>query len=127
MGAHDGLVNAGIKAEVSGISSSRSIRKVPSLAKVGYYFKSTRGPFQAAMEQAQGRLAQSQGQTERARAVSAGAGCGGGGEYRERQEALAAALTDRLRLASIRYRGGIDTQLDALDAGRDLFQAELDL
>jgi hypothetical protein len=26
-----------------------------------------------------------------------------------------------------RYRGGIDTQLDALDAGRDLFQAELDL
>jgi outer membrane protein TolC len=79
------------------------------------------------MEQAQGRLAQSQGQTERARAVSAGAGCGGGGEYRERQEALAAALTDRLRLAYIRYRGGIDTQLDALDAGRDLFQAELDL
>ncbi len=48
-------------------------------------------------------------------------------ESRERQEALVAALRDRLRLAYIRYRGGVDTQLDALDADRDLFQAELDL
>jgi NodT family efflux transporter outer membrane factor (OMF) lipoprotein len=48
-------------------------------------------------------------------------------ESRERQEALVAALQDRLRLAYIRYRGGVDTQLNALDADRDLFQAELDL
>ena len=27
----------------------------------------------------------------------------------------------------MRYRGGVDTQLNALDADRDLFQAELDL
>jgi hypothetical protein len=40
---------------------------------------------------------------------------------------LVAALQDRLRLAYIRYRGRVDTQLDALDADRDLFQAELDL
>jgi outer membrane protein TolC len=33
-------------------------------------------------------------------------------------------LRDRLRLAYVRYRGGVDTQLSALDADRDLFQAE---
>ena len=48
-------------------------------------------------------------------------------ESRERQEDLVQTLQDRLRLAYIRYRGGVDTQLDALDADRDLFQAELDL
>jgi outer membrane protein, multidrug efflux system len=48
-------------------------------------------------------------------------------ESRERQEALVIALQDRVRLAYIRYRGGVDTQLDALDADRDLFQAELTL
>lgn len=37
------------------------------------------------------------------------------------------ALEDRLRLAYVRYRGGVDTQLNALDADRDLFQAELEL
>jgi hypothetical protein len=31
------------------------------------------------------------------------------------------------RLAYLRYRGGVDTQLNALDADRDLFQAQLDL
>ena len=48
-------------------------------------------------------------------------------ESRERQEELVFALRDRERLAYIRYRGGVDTQLNALDADRDLFQAELDL
>lgn len=48
-------------------------------------------------------------------------------ESREKQEALVAALGDRLRLAYIRYRGGVDTQLNALDADRDLFSAELAL
>ncbi len=48
-------------------------------------------------------------------------------EAREKQEALVGALTDRLRLAYLRYRGGVDTQLNALDADRDLFEAELDL
>ena len=48
-------------------------------------------------------------------------------EGRERQEALVVALQDRLRLAYLRYRGGVDTQLNALDADRDLFQANLDL
>ena len=48
-------------------------------------------------------------------------------ESREQQEALVIALQDRVRLAYLRYRGGVDTQLNALDADRDLFQAELTL
>ena len=36
------------------------------------------------------------------------------------------ALGDRKRLAYIRYLDGLDTQLNALDADRDLLQAELD-
>jgi multidrug efflux system outer membrane protein len=48
-------------------------------------------------------------------------------ESREKQEALVAALRDRLRLAYVRYRGGVDTQLNAPDADRDLFSAELSL
>jgi outer membrane protein, multidrug efflux system len=48
-------------------------------------------------------------------------------ESREQQQVLVDALGDRVRLAYLRYRGGVDTQLNALDADRDLFQAQLDL
>jgi multidrug efflux system outer membrane protein len=48
-------------------------------------------------------------------------------ESRLEQEKLVTALQDRKRLAYVRYRGGVDTQLNALDADRDLFQAELAL
>ncbi|HYM05657.1 MAG TPA: efflux transporter outer membrane subunit [Terriglobales bacterium] len=48
-------------------------------------------------------------------------------ESREQQELLVAALQDRTRLAYVRYRGGVDTLLNALDADRDRFQAELTL
>jgi multidrug efflux system outer membrane protein len=48
-------------------------------------------------------------------------------ESREKQVELVYALQDRLRLAYVRYRGGVDTQLNALDADRDLFSAELAL
>jgi multidrug efflux system outer membrane protein len=48
-------------------------------------------------------------------------------ESREQQELLVAALVDRTRLAYLRYRGGVDTLLNALDADRDQFQSELDL
>jgi multidrug efflux system outer membrane protein len=48
-------------------------------------------------------------------------------ESRVQQQALVAALEDRKRLAYARYTGGVDTQLNALDADRDLLQAELDL
>jgi outer membrane protein, multidrug efflux system len=48
-------------------------------------------------------------------------------EIRAQQEALVTTLQDRSRLAYLRYRGGVDTQLNALDADRDLFSAELSL
>jgi multidrug efflux system outer membrane protein len=48
-------------------------------------------------------------------------------ESRTQQELLVAALQDRTQLAYVRYRGGVDTLLNALDADRDLFDAELAL
>lgn len=48
-------------------------------------------------------------------------------EIRTQQESLVATLQDRSRLAYLRYGGGVDTQLNALDADRDLFSAELSL
>jgi outer membrane protein, multidrug efflux system len=48
-------------------------------------------------------------------------------ESRVQQELLVGALEDRKRLAYLRYRGGVDTLLNALDADRDLFQAQLNL
>jgi NodT family efflux transporter outer membrane factor (OMF) lipoprotein len=48
-------------------------------------------------------------------------------ESRLKQQELVYALEDRLRLAYLRYRGGVDTQLNALDADRDLFAAQLSL
>ena len=48
-------------------------------------------------------------------------------ESRVHQQSLVAALEDRKRLSYMRYQGGVDTQLNALDSDRDLFQAELTL
>jgi multidrug efflux system outer membrane protein len=48
-------------------------------------------------------------------------------ESRLEQEKLVSALEDRKRLAYVRYRGGVDTQLNALDADRDLLDAQLSL
>jgi multidrug efflux system outer membrane protein len=48
-------------------------------------------------------------------------------ETREKQQALVGVLEGRKRLAYLRYEGGVDTQLNALDADRDLLQANLDL
>jgi multidrug efflux system outer membrane protein len=48
-------------------------------------------------------------------------------EARVEQERLVAALRDRKDLAYARYHGGVDTLLNALDADRDLFTAELNL
>src|SRR5262249_844711 len=48
-------------------------------------------------------------------------------EIRAEQELLLSTLQDRSRLSYVRYRGGVDTLLNALDADRDLFDAELRL
>ena len=48
-------------------------------------------------------------------------------EIREEQETLVTTVQDRSRLSSVRYGGVVDTLLNALDADRDLFSAELSL
>jgi multidrug efflux system outer membrane protein len=48
-------------------------------------------------------------------------------EIRVTQEQLVTTLQDRSRLSYVRYQGGVDTLLSALDADRDLFDAELGL
>ena len=48
-------------------------------------------------------------------------------EVRVEREKLVTALTDRSRLAYLRYNGGVSNLLEALDADRDLFDAELNL
>jgi len=49
------------------------------------------------------------------------------GEQREQQESLVEALRDATRLSTDRYRGGLDSYLQVLDAQRNLFRSELDL
>ncbi|MGH9760455.1 MAG: efflux transporter outer membrane subunit, partial [Blastocatellia bacterium] len=48
-------------------------------------------------------------------------------EVRVQRELLVSALQDRSRLAYMRYYGGVSNLLEALDADRDLFSAELSL
>jgi multidrug efflux system outer membrane protein len=48
-------------------------------------------------------------------------------EVRTQRELLVNALQDRSRLAYMRYNGGVSNLLEALDADRDLFDAELSL
>src|SRR6185503_3445970 len=48
-------------------------------------------------------------------------------EVRTQRELLVASLRDRSRLAYMRYTGGVSNLLEALDADRDLFDAELSL
>jgi outer membrane protein, multidrug efflux system len=48
-------------------------------------------------------------------------------EVHVQRDLLVNTLRDRSRLAYLRYRGGVDTLLNALDADRDLFDAELSL
>jgi multidrug efflux system outer membrane protein len=48
-------------------------------------------------------------------------------EVRAQREFLTTALQDRKRLAYLRFRGGVDTMLNALNSDQDLFVAELSL
>jgi len=48
-------------------------------------------------------------------------------EQRTQQELLVQALRDTERLSTIRYRGGLDSYLQVLDAERNLFEGELSL
>ncbi len=48
-------------------------------------------------------------------------------EQRAQQELLVKALEDTERLSTLRYRGGLDSYLQVLDAERNLFSGQLDL
>jgi multidrug efflux system outer membrane protein len=48
-------------------------------------------------------------------------------EIRAQRESLVTSLQDRKRLAYMRFRGGVDTMLNALNSDQDLFLAELSL
>jgi multidrug efflux system outer membrane protein len=48
-------------------------------------------------------------------------------EQREQQELLVEALRETQRLSTLRYRGGLDSYLQVLDADRNLFQGDLTL
>ncbi|MGH9594006.1 MAG: TolC family protein, partial [Bryobacteraceae bacterium] len=49
------------------------------------------------------------------------------GEQRGQEELLVKALRETERLSNLRYRGGLDSYLQVLDAQRNLFQGELAL
>ena len=48
-------------------------------------------------------------------------------EQREQQEQLVAALSESVRLSTLRYQGGLDSYLQVLDAQRSLFQGQIQL
>jgi multidrug efflux system outer membrane protein len=48
-------------------------------------------------------------------------------EQRQEQEKLVAALTESVRLSDLRYRGGLDSYLQVLDAERNQFGGQLTL
>jgi multidrug efflux system outer membrane protein len=48
-------------------------------------------------------------------------------EERQQQEQLVATLEDTVRLSDLRYRGGLDSYLQVLDAQRNLFSGQLSL
>jgi len=68
IGTLDGLVNADIKAEVSGYLTKQAYTEGSFVQKGQLLFQIDPRPFQAALDQAQGRLAEAQGQLEQARA-----------------------------------------------------------
>jgi multidrug efflux system outer membrane protein len=49
------------------------------------------------------------------------------GEQYRQQEQLVRSLDERVKLSELRYRGGLDSYLQVLDAQRNLFTSQLDL
>jgi len=68
IGTLDGLVNADIKAEVSGYLIQQAYTEGSFVKKGQLLFQIDPRPFQAALDQAQGQLAQAEGQLAQARA-----------------------------------------------------------
>src|ERR1700739_1123623 len=68
IGTLDGLVNADIKAQVSGYLTEQGYTEGSFVPKGQLLFQIDPRPFQASLDQAQGQLAQAEGQLEQARA-----------------------------------------------------------
>ena len=94
IGTLDGLVNADIKAQVSGYLIKQEYTEGTFVKSGQLLFQIDPRPFQAALEQAEGQLAQSQGQSEQALAQLAQA---------EAQVAVARANQGRVQLDVDRY------------------------
>jgi len=94
IGTLDGFVNADIKAQVAGYLTQQAYTEGSFVKSGQLLFQIDPRPFQAALDEAGGRLAQSQGQLEQARAQLALAGA---------QEAVAEANQGRVQLDVERY------------------------
>ena len=94
IGSLDGLVNAEIKAEVSGYLVKQQYTEGSFVRQGQLLFQIDPRPFQADLDQAEGRLAQSQGQLEQARAQFAQA---------KAEVAVAEANQHRVQLDVNRY------------------------
>jgi RND family efflux transporter MFP subunit len=94
IGTLDGVVNADIKAEVSGYLTQQAYTEGTFVNKGQMLFQIDPRPFQAALDQTQGQLAQAQGQLEQAHAQLAQA---------EAQVAVAQANQGRTQLDVDRY------------------------
>src|SRR5271156_7134807 len=68
IGTLDGLVNADIKAQVSGYLLEQAYKEGSFVKKGQLLFQIDPRPFQAVVDQAEGQLAQAEGQLEQARA-----------------------------------------------------------
>jgi membrane fusion protein (multidrug efflux system) len=94
IGTLDGFVNADIKAEVSGYLTQQAYKEGTFVKKGQILFQIDPRPFQAALDQARGQLAQSEGQMDQARAQLAQA---------EAQVSVAEANQHRIQLDVDRY------------------------
>ncbi len=94
IGTLDGLVNADIKAEVSGYLLEQAYQEGTFVKKGQLLFQIDPRPFQAALDQAQGLLAQAQGQLSQAQAQL---------QQAEAQVAVAEANQRRTQLDVDRY------------------------
>ncbi len=94
IGTLDGMVNADIKAEVSGYLTQQAYTEGSFVKKGQLLFQIDPRPFQAALDQAEGQLAQAQGQLAQARAQLVQA---------EAQVAVAEANQRRTQLDVDRY------------------------
>jgi len=122
IGTLDGLVDADIKAQVTGYLTQQAYTEGSFVSKGQLLFQIDPRPFQAALDQAQGRLAQSQGQLEQARAQLAQA---------EAQVSVAEANQHRVQLDVNRYAPLVEaqaiTQQDFDDATQNNMAAKAQL